>query len=245
MVQTIKQKINNWRYVIAGVVAIIIFLSVRSCVEKQRAVANAMVKVAQEKVDKALDGTAVAEREKARLRDSIRLEDIKKRAKLKELQDKQIASEEKVKTLEKETQKAKDQVKNMNLVQVAQSLNQIYGGNNATATSNSVDAKGNLPYQLVETALDNSSAKDIIKEKDLQLKGKDSTIVIKNQQLKDASLSIFSAEKTADTYKELSGLQTELNKNLEKENKKLRTKSLIDKIIIPVAAVAGFLIGSK
>lgn len=240
-----KQTINGWKYVIAGVIGLLIFFSVRSCVEKQRVVANAMVKSLEKQVEKAKDGTQVALQEQARLKDSIKLEDIKKKEKLKEFAEKQLASEEKVKLLELEAKKAKQQVKNMNLVQVAQSLNEIYGGNNAVATSNSVDTRGSLPYQLVETAIEVNSVQDIVKEKDKQITVKDSVIYIKDQQLKDSSLNLFSAEKTVNSYRELSGLQTELNKNLEKENSKLRTKSWLNKMMVPVGVAIGILIGRQ
>lgn len=241
----VKELVNRWKLLLAGVVALVLFFSVRSCVNTQSSFLQGKIASLEEQVGKSKDGLKVAETERLRLKDSIRLEDIKAKEKLKNLQEQKVASEDRVKLLELEAKKAKEKVKDMNLVQVASTLNEIYGGNNATATSNSVETKNSLPYQLVETAIENNSAQDIIKEKNQQLVNRDSVISVKDSQIKSSALNLFSAEKSLQASRELNQLQTNLNTDLEKQNKKLKTKNLIDKIIIPVAAVAGFLIGSK
>lgn len=240
-----KQIISEYKYLLAGIATLSIFFSVRSCVNTQSNFLQGKIASLEEQVDKGKDGLKVAETERLRLKDSIRLEDIKAKEKLKNLQEQKTASEDRVKLLELEAKKAKDKVKDMNLVQVAQSLNEIYGGNNAIATSNSVETKNSLPYQLVETAIEANSAKDIIKEKNQQLVNRDSVISVKDSQLKNSALSLSSAEKSLEASRELNQLQTNLNNDLEKQNKKLKTKNFFDKIIIPLAAVAGYFIGNR
>lgn len=240
-----KEIINRWKYLLAGLVALAIFFSVRSCVNTQSTFLQGKISELQKERNKLQDGVKTAETERLRLKDSIRLEDIRKKQQLQNLEEEKIASEDRVKFLEQEAKKSKQQVKNMNLVQVANTLNEVYGGNNATATSNSVDAKGSLPYQILETVVDANSAQDIIKEKDKQLANRDSVISIKDSQIKTYALSLSSTEKSLEVSRELNQLQTDLNNNLEKQNKKLKTKSLFDKILIPAAAVAGFFIGNR
>jgi hypothetical protein len=84
---------------------------------------------------------------------------------------------------------------------------------------------------------------EIISLKDEQLKGKDVQITNLEEDKKDLITKITSAEKTIEADKELQKSAEENIKNLEKQNSKLKTKSFLNKILMPVAAIAGALIG--
>ena len=84
---------------------------------------------------------------------------------------------------------------------------------------------------------------EIIPLKDEQLKDKDVQITNLEEDKKDLITKIGSAEKTIEVDKELQKLAKENIKNLEKQNSKLKTKSFLNKVLIPVVAVVGALIG--
>lgn len=237
------EQINKFKWwIIAGIIIVILFC-VDSCVGKQIDQLHGENKILKEQITQAKDGLKVSKQERLRLKDSIRAENAKKEQKIKE-QDKVIAeSKDRIAILERKTSKAKEIAKNKSYEAVADTLNVIYGGKNAVATANSVDMKSSLPNQILETIIDANECSEIVKEKDIQLVAKDSVIGIKDGQLKDSALNLFSAEKEIKKHEELDKLQTDLNKNLEKENKKLRTKSWINKILIPVGVTIGAFVG--
>lgn len=245
--KTVKEfLIKNKTSIIIGIIfLIVVFFSVKSYNKQKLDELHGKNEILKEQVKKAQDGTAVIEKDRIRLKDSIRLEDIKKKEQLKNLQEAKTASENKIRFLEEESKKSKSQVKDMNLVQVATALNEVYGGNNATATNNSIDAKGNLPYQILEISIDAKYSKEIINEKGIQLINRDSVILIKNQQLKDFSLNLSSAESALKANRDLAEIQMKLNNGLDKENRKLRNKDLFNKILIPLAGAVGVFVGVK
>lgn len=240
-----KEILNIYKWWVIGIVFLLIFLSAKSCTDKKADVLSGENKILKQQTEILKDGLVVAERIRLKQKDSIRLEDIKRQEEQNILEQKVIVSQDKVKQLEKNNVIAKEKIKNLTLVSVAKELNTIYGGNNAVATSNSIDARGSLPYQLLETVSDANTSSEVIKEKNIQLNSKDSLIISKNEDNKALSLNLFSAENNLNTYKQLSQLQTDLNKNLEKENDKLKNKSWWNKMLIPIGAVAGYVIGAK
>ncbi len=238
--------VNKYKnYLLIGVVILSVFFAAKSCNASKVDQLNGENKVLKKQVEVMKDGARVEETNRLKQKDSIRLENIKKEAKIKALAEIATKSENKVRELQASNTEKKKVIKNLSLAGVAQELNTVYNRQEATATSNSVDIKGSMPYLILETVADANTASQIIKEKDVQIGAKDSVITVKNDQMKGLSLNLFSAEKSLDSYKELSQLQTDLNKNLEKENSKLRTKNWFEKALIPVAAVAGFWIGAK
>ena len=86
---------------------------------------------------------------------------------------------------------------------------------------------------------------EIIPLKDEQLKNKDSIITNLNKDKVDISTSLTSAEKQIEKQKELQKTGEENISNLEKQLKKSKTKSTLNKILIPVALGAGILLGNK
>lgn len=231
--------------VVIVVICLTLFFMAKSCNRQQLDELHGKNEALKEQVKKAQDGTAVIEKDRIRLRDSIKLEDIKKEERIKSLTQIAEKSKNKVKELEQQNSEAKKKIRNMNLVEVANTLNSNYGSKDATATSNSVDIKGSMPYLVLETISDANTAQDIIKEKDAQISAKDSVIVVKDEQLKSSSVLLFSAEKSLNSYKEVSQLQSKLTESLEKENRKIRRQNTFNKILIPLAGAAGIFIGVK
>ena len=96
----------------------------------------------------------------------------------------------------------------------------------------------------VITDLENGEkCEEIIPLKDEQLKNKDLEIVNLNKDKEDLSVLVSSAEKTIEAGKELQKSADENIKNLEEQNKKLKTKSFLNKVLVPVALAVGGIIG--
>jgi len=240
-----KEIIQKYRVVIFIIVCSLIFFSAKSCVNRQADELRGKNEQLKEQIDKDLKEAKKSDQNTIRLKDSIKAENAKKELELKKLKDKIAVSEGKIKDLEKQANVSKDKIKNMDLQEVAKTLNETYNSKDATALSSSIDIKNSMPYKILETVVDANTAQEIIKEKDVQLVSKDSIINIKDTQLKDSSTLLISTENSLNSYKEVSKLQSDLNKSLEKENSKIRTESTLNKILIPVAAGIGIIIGNK
>lgn len=87
--------------------------------------------------------------------------------------------------------------------------------------------------------------KEIIPLKDEQLKNKDVEIGNLNKDKKDLSVLVSSAEKQIEENKKLQISAEESINNLSKQNKKLKTKSALNKVLIPVSLVVGGFIGTQ
>lgn len=235
-----KEIFNRYKYILAVIFIVLLFFTAKSCENNKFNQLKGENKILKEQVEKAKDGTKVAESENSRLKDSIKKETAEKEAKIKDLQEKLIKSQNTITQLQISAEKTKEKVKNMTYKAVADTLNKIYKTDNAVADSSGVTLKGNLPNLVLSSVVDAETYKYLYAEKDNQLKVKDDILLIKDSQLKDSSILLISAEKKAETYKELSEIQSEFIKNLEKENKSLKRKSIFDKLIIGTAA--GFLI---
>ena len=88
-----------------------------------------------------------------------------------------------------------------------------------------------------------SKCEEIIPLKDEQILNRDIEIVNLNKDKEDLSVLVLSAEKTIEADKLLQKSAEENINNLTKQNKKLKTKSFLNKVLIPVAAVVGGIIG--
>jgi len=242
---TTKELIGRYKYLLAGITTLLIFFSVRSCVNKQSAMLAGIISNQKEQIAKLEDGVKVSENDRLRIKDSARLEDIKAQKYIASLQDRIKNSENKVNSLETDAKKAKEKVKNLSYSESAKEFNEIYKTNNAEALTTGVNLKNNLPNLVLETVVGANYAQDIIKEKNTQLFAKDSIILNKDSQLKNSSLVLQATEKSLKDNQELNKLQKEFSKNLEKENKKLKQKNTLNKILVPAAAVLGIIIGVK
>lgn len=230
---------------VLGIICLLVFFGVKSCVNNQQKFEAGKNQVLKEQVKKLQDGVKVFDNTVIKLKDSIKAEDIRKQNQINEFQQKAKDSEKKVLALQESNKKQKELIRNKNLVEVAEALNENYSSKDAVATFNSVDVKPPMTYQILETIADANTAQDIIKEKDMQLASKDSVVNFKDSQLKNKDISLKATEKSLDSYKELNVLQTNLNNGLEKENSKLKTKSWLEKALIPVSVGIGFWLGTK
>ena len=240
-----KEIVNKCKWIALGIFLVLVFFFVKSRLNDQSKFQAGKNEATKEQAKKLQDGVKVMNEALIILIDSIRQENEKKERLINEFQKKAKDSEKKVLALQESNKKQKEVIRNKNLVEVAEALNENYGSKDAIATPNSVDVRPPMTYQILETIADANTAQDIIKEKDLQLASKDSVVNLKDEQLRDKDISLKTTEKSLDSYKELNVLQTNLNNGLEKENSKLKTKSWLEKALIPVSVGVGFWLGTK
>ena len=88
-----------------------------------------------------------------------------------------------------------------------------------------------------------NKCEEIIPLKDEQLKNKDLEIVNLNKDKEDLSVLVSSAEEIIEADKLLQKSADENIKNLEEQNKKLKTKSFLNKVLVPATLVVGGIIG--
>lgn len=240
-----KKILNDYGQLIIAAILVSLFFLARSCQNDKYNQQKGENQVLKEEIQKVKDGVKVQEENRLREKDSVNSEIQKKDKAIKELKDKLSQSDFKIAGLEVQRDKEKLKVKSLTYAEAAKEYNEIYKTNNAEAVTEGVTLKKNLPNLVLETVADANYCQEIVKEKDKQLTVFDSIVSAKDNVIKNKDILLVSAEKSVKANKELNQLQTNLNNSLEKENKKLRTKNLLDKVLIPVAAVAGFLIGSR
>lgn len=234
---------KDFKYYFIAIGAAVLILFLRSCSNDSFQQSKGENSVLEKQVEKSKDGLRLEKERRLREKDSINKKIAEKDKEVKQLRDKLSQSDFKIAELELKLGKDKLKIKNMSLVKVADTLNSIYGGKNATANSSDISVKGNLPYQLVETAVENSFSKSVIKEKDKQLVVFDSIVSVKDKIISNKDILIISAEKNIEKAEQLQKAQEDLNKGLEKENKKLKKRNFLDKILIPIAGAAGVFAG--
>lgn len=98
-----------------------------------------------------------------------------------------------------------------------------------------------VSYDLEE----GSKLAEIIPLKDAQIKNLDSTVTNLNSSKKALTYSLDLSQDQIKEYKELQELASDNIKNLEKQNRTLKTKNALNKILIPVSVAAGVFIGTK
>lgn len=234
---------KDFKYYFIAIGAVVLVLFLRGCANDSFQQSKGENSVLEKQVKKEKDGLQLEKERRLREKDSINKKIAEKDKEVKQLKDKLSQSDFKIAELELKLGKDKLKIKNMSLVKVADTLNSIYGGKNATANSSDISVKGNLPYQLVETAVENSFSKNVIKEKDKQLVVFDSIVSAKDKIISNKDILIVSAEKNIDKAEQLQKAQEDLNKGLEKENKKLKKRNFLDKVLIPIAGAAGVFAG--
>lgn len=106
------EQINKFKWWIVAGIAVLILFSVKSCTQQQIDQLNGENKVLKEQVTQAKDGLKASKRERLRLKDSIRKENIKKEQKIKELLQIVVVSNDRIANLQRQTSKAKQIAKN-------------------------------------------------------------------------------------------------------------------------------------
>ena len=199
--------------------------------------------VLKEQYETKKDGVAVAETNRVRERDSLVgenkiLEDLKEKSNAK------IASlEKKIKDRENQGTKSREKIKNYSLFQVAQEIDSIYKVNQATATETSVNLEGDLSKRVLQTVYEAEECQDVVADKDNIIVEQKTIIVNSEKMIDNFEVVVDSAEKQIKQQKELQELVDKNINNLEKQNKKLRTKSTVGKILTGVGIIGGIILG--
>jgi predicted nucleic acid-binding Zn-ribbon protein len=123
--------------------------------------------------------------------------------------------------------------------------NNMYGTNENKVVDNKIGLGLGTAMDVANDLEEGFRCAEIIPLKDEQLKNKDSIITNLNKDKVDISTSLTSAEKQIEKQKELQKTGEENISNLEKQLKKSKRKSTLNKILIPVALGAGILLGNK
>ena len=199
--------------------------------------------VLKEQYETKKDGVVIAETNRVRERDSLVgenkiLEDLKEKSNAK------IASlEKKIKDRENQGTKSREKIKNYSLFQVAQEIDSIYKVNQATATETSVNLEGDLSKRVLQTVYEAEECQDVVTDKDSIIEEQKTIIVNSEKEVVNVGAMLDSAEKQIKQQKELQELVDKNINNLEKQNKKLRTKSTVGKILTGVGIIGGIILG--
>ena len=201
--------------------------------------------VLKEQYETKKDGVVIAETNRVRERDSLVgenkiLEDLKEKSNAK------IASlEKKIKDRENQGTKSREKIKNYSLVQVAQEIDNIYKVNQATATETSVNLEGDLSKRVLQTVYEAEECQDVVTDKDSIIEEQKTIIVNSEKEVVNVGAMLDSAEKQIKQQKELQELVDKNINNLEKQNKKLRTKSTVGKVLTGIGIIVGIILGAN
>lgn len=228
---------------IALAIGVIFVYFLRTCSNNSLQRTKGKNEALKETIEKVKDGTEVNELKRLRERDSIIKEISIKEKQIKQLKDKISESDFKIADLKVQLSKDKLKIKDMNLSRVADTLNSFYGGKNAIASESDISIKSTLPNQIVETYVENEFNKKVVKEKDKQLVVFDSIVGAKNKIIDSKNILLVSSEKSIEQHKEVNRVQEEFNKGIEKENRKIKIKSVFSQILaVGAGVITGFLI---
>ena len=201
--------------------------------------------VLKEQYEAKKDGVVIAETNRVREKDSLVgenkiLEDLKEKSNAK------IASlEKKIKDRENQGTKSREKIKNYSLVQVAQEIDSIYKVNQATATETSVNLEGDLSKRVLQTVYEAEECQDVVTDKDSIIEEQKTIIVNSEKEVVNVGAMLDSAEKQIKQQKELQELADKNINNLEKQNKKLRTKSAVGKTLTGIGIIVGIILGAN
>lgn len=224
--------------VIGGLV--ILLLAIKSCGNSQISELRGKNELLQEQVDKAKVNITLAEAQREQRRDSTNNENLKRDSIILSLKSKVSFSEQKVKTVTTEWNAYKASQKTKTTEENAAEIESIFGNNSISIIGESLQISNTMPSKILETYYDMEYYRKINGYKDMQLLTKDSIYNTVYVQLTSTKQLLFEAEKSIDSYKELSLIQEEFSKSLTKENKKLTNKN---KYLFPAGVVLGILTG--
>ena len=238
--------ITNKIKIIAGVVIIAILLFVwQNHNSNKYQQLKGEYDVLKEQYETKKDGVVIAETNRVRERDSLVgenkiLEDLKEKSNAK------IASlEKKIKDRENQGTKSREKIKNYSLFQVAQEIDSIYKVNQATATETSVNLEGDLSKRVLQTVYEAEECQDVVTDKDSIIEEQKTIIVNSEKEVVNVGAMLDSAEKQIKQQKELQELVDKNINNLEKQNKKLRTKSTVGKVLTGIGIIVGIILGAN
>ena len=238
--------ITNKIKIIAGIIMVLVLLFVwQNYNNNKYQQLKGEYDVLKEQYETKKDGVVIAETNRVRERDSLVgenkiLEDLKEKSNAK------IASlEKKIKDRENQGTKSREKIKNYSLVQVAQEIDSIYKVNQATATETSVNLEGDLSKRVLQTVYEAEECQDVVTDKDSIIEEQKTIIINSEKEVVNVGAMLDSAEKQIKQQKELQELVDKNINNLEKQNKKLRTKSTVGKVLTGIGIIVGIILGAN
>lgn len=242
----IKQTLTQYKREIIIVVLVILLLSVGFCSHNRQKTLQGEYNILKEQYQTQKDGVKVIEESRHREKDLLNKENKKLEEKTNSSEKRVVELYDNIQKLKKQTQKQKEQLKNMSYVELAQEINIQFNSNEASATSNSVDLKGDLPSKVLEVVYDANECQYVVASKDEQLKEKDIQIGNTKQELKNTVSMLFSAENEIEQKDLLQETADRNIKNLEKQNRNLKVKSFLTAYILPpLIFIGGVYVGTK
>ena len=229
----------NYKKIIIGVIILLgILLIAQKCNNNRYNQLKGKYEILEEQYKKQKDGVKVFEENRIKEKDSLGLE-IKKREKLnKDLSYQNSTLESKIKTLSNKKIVVPKDVQGL-----VKYFNERYKTNENKVVENKVGLTEftamDVSYKLEEG--DNLIAIDSMKT--IQLKNKDTQIVNLEKDKADIKTQLITAEEDILKRKELQQSADENINNLKNQVKSLKTKSTLNKILVPVALGVGVFTG--
>lgn len=232
--------------IIAGVVIVAILLLVWQNYNNNRyQQLKGEYDVLKEQYQAKKDGVAVAETNRVKEKDSL-VNENKILEDLKEKSNAKIASlEKKIKDRETQGAKSKEKIKNYSLVQVAKEIDSIYQVKQATVVDNSINLEGDLSKRVLQTVYEAEECQDVVADKDSIIVEQKTIIANSEKMIDNFEVVVDSAEKQIKQQKELQELADKNISTLEKQNKKLRTKSTVGTILTGIGILASIIVGAN
>ncbi len=241
-----REIINKYKYPILAIIIIILFLSVKSYVNKHQLILQGENKVLKEQVQTLKDGVEISEQNRRREKDSITKVFDKKQKEIEDLSKKVLQSEKKIAYLTNKNIKNKERIAKLTHKESAKEFNDIYNTNNAKATYTGVELQKDLPNLVLETISDANYCQEVVAEKDNQIEAKNEQLKLKDEQIEEQSILLNSAEKEIEQRKLLENAQNNLIDTQQKENNKLKTNKWLDNYILkPLIFVGGVYLGTQ
>lgn len=238
--------ITNRIKIIAGIVIVVVSLLVwQNHNNNKYQQLKGEYDVLKEQYETKKDGVSVAETNRVREKDSL-IGENKILKDFKEKSNAKIASlEKKIKDRETQGAKNKEKIKNLSLIQVAKEIDSIYQVKQATATETSVNLYGDLSKRVLQTVYEAEECQDVVADKDSIIEEQKTIIVNSEKIIDNFEVVVDSAEKQIKQQKELQELADKNISTLEKQNKKLRTKSTVGKILTGIGIIGGIILGAN
>lgn len=230
---------QNLKRIIIGVVILVgVMLLAQKCNNNRYNQLKGKYEILEEQYKKQKDGVKVFEENRIKEKDSLDLE-IKKREKLnKDLSYQNSTLESKIKTLSNKKIVVPKDVQGL-----VRYFNERYKTNENKVVENKVGLTEftamDVSYELEEG--DNLIAIDSMKT--IQLKNKDTQIVNLEKDKTDIKTQLTTAEEDILKRKELQKSADDNINNLKSQVKSLKTKSTLNKILVPVALGVGVFTG--
>ena len=226
--------------ILAIVGALILLLTVQTCNNNKYNQLKGEHKVLEKQYNAQKNVIKTTEEKRIKEKDSLNKEILKR-----ELSN--TNSKNKISELQRKIEQVKSNriAPSSSYVEIAKEYNEIYSTNQAVATNNSVDLKGDLSFRVLENVYDANECQEIFKLKDEQMT--EQSNIISNLEKDKAGLNfqLKSSENSINEYKSLNDIAEDNINNLKKQNSKLKTKSVFNKILIPVAFIGGGFLGYR